>query len=354
MAERAAKTAMLVIDDLIVDREFQMREQPFTDADLEETREALKAAPGSMERIKVVEVKGTGLILTDGFRRVAAYKAEGHKSVPALVKPGSMLDATLEACRANRGQVALPLRAADKRRSIMQLLARLEDANQAWSDGKVAEQIGGHINLEMVRRCRIEFDAENADDEEDESPPDPHKIIGRDGKHYPSERRGKKRKQESPPEPKPDESLDKGWENVPLDEFLKAEDYVWEALKKHKITTAGELERRILAGEQFGLRKPECLDLLEEIKQMRSAEDSEGPPEPKPTPAPPKPQGATSGFPWREFESHMGYVIRGIDALAASFPNDDRCQEYGDAKVAYRNLHDVMERWKKRRTGDRS
>lgn len=335
----AKKLETLRVADLVVDHEFQSRVETFTEEELQETMQALSDSPGSMERISVVKVASHGLIVTDGFRRVAAHERLKLDSIPATVETGSLLDAMAAACRANVGQVAKPIGRKDRLKAIAMYHAQLTAANQKWSAGKIAETIQCSTKLVAEYLKSIEV----AEPAAPEGVPIPEeKVLGADGKHYPKPKPKPKKAAVPTPEPSLE---DGGWEATPLAEFIDCDDYIQKALDKNKVVTAGDLYKRAIQGETFGLRKTEVQDLVKACEDLRDNVNDE-PPAPKPAkpPEPPK-QGTEVGFPYREFDLHYGYIARGVDDHGTTFPHSP---EFAVCERLLREFRAAWDGWVKR------
>lgn len=289
----------LKIEKLHIDPEFQSRADGLDDDQIEQMTEYLKKKGGSVERISVVEVKGVGLILTDGFGRVQAHKNAGIATIQAVVTEGSMLDATIAAASANMDQVARRRTNADKRRAIEMLILRLEDAGEDWSDRKIADTIGvSHPMVSAVRESlstgKITREKTDGDIEIPmESPP----RIGKDGR-------------------KRSASTDSDdWRSLPLSEFLECDDFAWTCLKDFNVTTAGQLAEKIGKGESMGLTGVDIRSMKVQVDRLASGTPPEEKVKEKKKPETKQP-GEERGFSLREFESHLGNIVRCIDDFA--------------------------------------
>lgn len=95
---------------------------------------------------------GTEYYVADGFHRVAAHKEANCKSITCEVRPGTLRDAVLFACGANR-EHGLPRSNDDKRRAV-EVLLRDEEWG-ARSDRWIAEQ--AKVSHPLVSSVRAEL-----------------------------------------------------------------------------------------------------------------------------------------------------------------------------------------------------
>lgn len=290
----------LDLDKVIIDDDFQGRADGINDEHVEQMVEALKKKPGCLPRVEITHVKAIGYVLTDGFGRYEAHKRAKLKTIQCVINPGSMLDATIAASTANIDQVARHRSNADKRRQVELLLRRLLDANEEWSDRRVADTVGVSNHLVATIRSEVGGNSPTQDSEKNEDIPldDPPKRTASEKK--PEARKGQKAEADS-------------WETIALDEFLQADPFVWDALKALRIVTAGDLLSRILAGEKFGLTQIDVMDLKSQVEKVKAGNASaETPREPRR-----KASGEEKGFDWREFESAFRIIAQAPDELAS-------------------------------------
>lgn len=323
------RLATVSLEDIVVDPDFQSRADGLDEDQLEQLVEFLKKKSGSIPRIKIVDVKGTGLILVDGFSRVTASRRAFLTTIQAEIEDGSLLTATIAAAQANMEQLARRRTNADKRRAVELILRRLHEAKEDWSDRKISATVGvsptlvgeirSQIPLSIVDSGKIE-----TKDETEEKPSDvlKPKRQGLDGREYKQPK-------------KPVEA----WEEIDVSEFLDVADYVLEAIGAMK---AGDLDRRIAAGELFGLTKIDIRDLQRQLEKVKTGSRKAEPEPPKPKP---KKSGEEKGFNWREFNSHFGHMTRGVDDLYAT-GKVDRQEHKGmmDDLTAFRRKVDAIEK----------
>jgi hypothetical protein len=92
---------------------------------------------------------GEALYVADGFHRITAALDAGLVTLPALIRRGTLRDATLHACSCNLHGV--PLTNADKRRRVLTMLHDGEWG--AWSDYEIAKHCGvSHTLVGNVRK----------------------------------------------------------------------------------------------------------------------------------------------------------------------------------------------------------
>lgn len=327
----------LTLDEVHVDDEFQSRDGGIDEEHVEQIVESLKKKPGSIPRVKIVEVKGIGRILVDGFGRYEAHKRAGLKNIQADVTVGSMLDATIAAAQANADQVARHRTNADKRRAVQMLLMRLLDAGEEWSDRKVGDTIGvSDKTVASVRENELRnFRTSNSEKNEDIPLDDGHapepKRKGSDGKLHPAKK---------PPKSSTDGD---SWQSTPLAEFLNADPYIMEALDTLRITTAGDLDSRIAAGETLGLQAIDIKDIGKQLAKLKGGSKEELPPPAEKK----KEQGQIKGFNFSEFKSAFGIVMRGLDEFGR-IHKDENSAEKKECLKGMTHVHKHWGLWTKR------
>lgn len=247
--------------------------------------------------------------VVDGFHTVRAYALAGRKTVPCRVQVGTMQDAMLAAAAANQEHLGLPRSNRDKQRAA-ELALR---AGPGRSDRRIAEYIGVSDKTVAEARARLEAGAEI-----------PHLVArqGSDGKKYARKRRAPK---------KPDMDLagvDAGyWQALPLDEFLQADDHVWEALREAGLTTAGQLDAAIEEGREIGLNQPDLKALAGQVAVFKTAGEPKaekpgsaaGSEEEKPGSNEP----LEIPFDWRMFHACFGGLVRQVNTLAKAVGHVD-------------------------------
>ena len=115
----------------------------------EETLERYLQARENNDELPPIHVIDDGErgIVFDGLHRVEVARRRGEDSIAAIVEPGTLEDAMLRACTANRTN-GLPLDNASKREAARRYL----QAHTDWSDRRIAGEVGvGHRTVADVR-----------------------------------------------------------------------------------------------------------------------------------------------------------------------------------------------------------
>lgn len=327
-----ARNETLKIESLVLDPFFQMREIPLNEDHVADLHEAIEAKAGCLPRIKVIEVEGVGMVVTDGYHTIAAHKRAGMKMIGAEVKKGSLLDATVSAAKANYEHLGLKRTPADKRLAVNRLLDRLEEAKQDWSDARIADEI--HVSRHLVKTVR---NSRPDKAEPEEEIPIPQEA--RDGRKL-------KPKEKAKEKVKPIAGVDAGgWESTPIDEFLDADPFVMQGLKRSNVKTAGELYNRILANEKFGLQIDDVERLKADCEKLKGAEPA------KERKAPEKQVGQQVGFDWNRFDAAFRIVAQSPDEIGNAYQGEQHAAERADCLRHLNNFKITFDRWKKRIQG---
>lgn len=341
--------ATLEVGAIITDREFQMRAAGLDQEHLEDIVEAIGKGE-VLPRVEVVDVEGAGLILVGGFHRLEGHILKGLKKIKAVVLKGSLLDATVVAAQ-NRGDKGLKWRIADRQRAVDQVLYRLKGAKQNWSSGKIADTLG--VSKDMVEgRRKLMEQAEQKENEKEAIPLEEPPRVGKDGRERPAPAPKPAPAPAAPAAPVPSvktpapASVEAArWEDMPLEEFLEVDDFVWEGIRRSRVATAGDLYERIRKGERFGLPRMESDTMKEQIERMRDAFLVTDKQQPKPAP-PPKP-GAMKEFDFNAFDVHYGNVSRGPDQLSAMYPAFASSPSMVSCQAALREFREHWEKLKR-------
>ncbi len=279
------------ITDLLVLPEFQARAAPMNTELLYRMESRIKKKPGEQwQTIRVCDVEAVGLIVTDGHKRITAYKNIGRKKIRCAIFKCSYLDAVADAVAANRDQHAEPLTGADKHRAIRIFFEAYQQYGmEPWTDAKIADHIGD-VSAPTVAMIRKELAGSQPEQKADPTK-EPETLFkkGRDGKSYGP-------KHQAPPAAKPAEELPKSkpWTPEPV---------------------------------------------------VTHNPDADDPPEAKAKPKePPKPrQGAEAGVNWRELEPVWRILAQLPDAIRKYHP-DVPAEALRLVKEHSDNLHGLVVR----------
>jgi len=139
---------------------------------------------------------GSAYWLADGFHRFYGAREAKQKTIDAVVRNGTVRDATLFAIGANQVH-GLKRTNADKRACVLAMLN--DETWVTWSDGKIAEHVG--VSQKFVTNVRDELRtvlsssaAKTTDDPK----------LGRDGKKYRPKMKPAKPTKPAPPATKPE------------------------------------------------------------------------------------------------------------------------------------------------------
>lgn len=292
---------MLPIEDLILDHDLQIRVHGVDEAHALEMVDEAKA--GSLPRVKIAHVKDLGLIVTDGWHTIRAHVLAGMKLVGCEVTDCSRFEMQIACAKANREHLGKHRTREDKRKAIAIVLAACRTAGDDWSDKRISEEVC--VSRDLVRIVRNEQE----DEDEGEAPA----TIP-----MPEMPRPSKGPAKAPAVKSALSSTDGvSWETVPLTEFINADNFTMGGLARSQVKTAGELYKRILAGESFGLQKSDVLDLKDQVEKLRDAEEAI----PSPKASKPKAVGAPKGFDHAAFDRAYAFIATSIDEYANLFPD---------------------------------
>ena len=131
--------------NVTVEADIQCRARSLDQHHVEDLAAALAA--GAKLPPVVVYKTSDGLLLSEGFHRIEAYRRAGREFVPAEVREGTREDAKLNAMASNQGH-GLKRTNEDKRRAASEVLKLKPE----WSDRRIAEHIG--VSHEFIRQMR--------------------------------------------------------------------------------------------------------------------------------------------------------------------------------------------------------
>jgi hypothetical protein len=318
------RTALVNRSEIVRDRSLQIRVGGTSRDQVEAIREAVRGKK-KLPKIELWEVAGRGLLLVDGWHRDEAAGLEGKTEIDAVIHTGTIQQAMLAAATANRTNLGLPLKTADKRAAVIALLRNFP----RWSATTIADAVGS-VSRQTVATVKKELAAQGEIEEADT-------VVGKDGKERP--------KQTQPTKAAAGVQAD-GWESLPLTEWLKADDRVWLALANAKVETAGELAEAIRSGALTGeLRRNDIADLHEEVETLKRRGDVKftGPvPVPEANGKPKS--GTTTSFSYPAFEGALRSMVREHDNLLRSKPGE---HEKADTMGVGRLLGELAEAAKK-------
>lgn len=158
---------LIKISDIVAEKDYMMRES--LDKDLvNQYRENWESIKG-VAPIVVFDTPG-GLILADGFHRLAAARSLGNIAILADVREGLAEDAYAHACVANLKH-GKPLKKSERDHAINELIK----TRVTWSNQLIADGAGVHKDTIRLRRQALELKNEIEHQEARE---------GKDGKTY--------------------------------------------------------------------------------------------------------------------------------------------------------------------------
>lgn len=263
------KLSTLAPSDLTRLPEMQCR--AMMDADhVEDLRQAIREGK-QLPPIRVWNVIGHGMIITDGWHTHEAHVLEKKRTIRAVLFVGSYLDAAMDAAGANTEHLGLKRTNADKRRAVNAAFDALDEATLTddWSDRKIADKVS--VSDDLVRLIRKDRLPEKAVDSD-------RPRTGIDGRTYKAPVR------EIIPENEKVSSVDGGhWGDVALEEYLDADDYCWEQLKNVGVKTTGQFLQRLNDGDRFNLQQGDLKKIRTQAEAIRDGTRAE---ERKPTPRP--------------------------------------------------------------------
>lgn len=174
---------ILPLDKIVVDDRIQPRAEGTSRVVVESYRD-IYATGGTMEQVVVYhDDAGDRYILSEGFHRISGAKEANLTELPAEVRPGTWLDAKLNAASSN-AEHGLRRSDADKERAVYNTLA----CRWEWSDEKIAAHC--RVSRVLVEKIRLKSVAETTN--ETGSTPGTDPILSTTTKS-PSERRGRGR-----------------------------------------------------------------------------------------------------------------------------------------------------------------
>ena len=165
---------------------------------VEEYAAALKAG-AEFPPVDLVQ-DGTEFYIVDGFYRLEAARLAKLGTILANVEPGTLDDAILRSCGANRAH-GLRRTNADKRKAILSILGRATWSGE--SNRWIAEKVGvdHHTVAEVRKELKPVGEIPNSPDET--AAPEPPKRTGRDGKQYKATKPKQSRSAPAAKEPTP-------------------------------------------------------------------------------------------------------------------------------------------------------
>lgn len=320
MAKPIRKT--VDIDKIKLHPDFQMRVAGLDLDHAGQMAEVLKRRE-SLPPVKVAAVaeKDGELYAWDGHHELKAFELAGRKTVPVEITECSWADAVKMAAGANKKNLALPRKSADKRRAVEMCLKTF---GRTMTNGLIASHVG--VSDEWVRQIRKEVEPE--EDQTVATSEEPERVQGKGGRTY-------KRKV------KAGGVQGDSWRDMPLDEFLDAPAKVFKAVEAAKVKTAGEVYDAMTKGETFGLSPTDKGNLFASVIRLKDVK-----PEANGKPAG-KPKAGKEVFPWREVNGHLAALARLPDDVGKAYP-DEKKSETG--KVIGRlldELVDAVKKWEK-------
>lgn len=332
MAAKPAAKKVLLVSDVVVDRAMQMRAGGTSEDHVNDIALAIKKK-AEIPPIEVYDVADHGMVLVSGFHRLAAHQKLNRKEVLAIVHKGTWEEARIAAAAANKDHLGLKRNQADKRRAVWELLKTLADINDRWSINKMAEHV--NVSEETVSAIRKEWVAK-LEAQNGGQPLPEAKVVGKDG----IARKDKAGKAASKPaEEAPDgTSIDsKDWRQMPLKEFLEADEETWAAIDKSEITAAGELHDHLKASGRMGLTKDQAQKCLDQLANLK------GTPLPKVEKKP-----SNEAFSFKQLEEPYGKLVRLIDEVPKHYPNERASPEYQGVMNLMDELDKAIKAWAKK------
>jgi hypothetical protein len=335
------KSAVLQLDQLQLDPQLQMRADGTDAMHAADLAAALKhrdkLPPPRVWEIEVVDDKeseatATAYFVTDGFHTIEGHRLAGKKAVQCRVFKGTWHDALLDAAAANQKHLAKKRSAEDKRRAVEMTIEAAPD----WTSRRIAKHCAvahsfvDNVREELASRPNV---------------PQPAKRVSETGKTYPTARK-KPRKAEA--------SVESGdWRALPLAEFLKCgDDELIPTLERHKCLTAGDLAEsvrtdRLPDGKKLGLWPALVQDMLRELEKLPGY-DGPLPDGAASEDVPKVKAGAETVYQWREWDQHFGPLVRSLDAIKGTHPEEAKSEEFKRAKDLLTALANVAKRWRER------
>jgi hypothetical protein len=129
------------LDRLTLDPRLQMRAGGTDESLAAEYAEVIEDLPPS----RAVS-DGETLWLAEGWHRHRAHQIAGSPDMPCQVRPGTFLDALIEAAASNHAH-GLPRTSEDKRKAVRTLLAENEANRHGWSQRQIARmaRVNNHL-----------------------------------------------------------------------------------------------------------------------------------------------------------------------------------------------------------------
>lgn len=314
------KYERLRLDQLTCDPKLQLRADGTDHDHAMGICKAIKANRGKgLERVKVRRVTDVATrtvkhYVTDGFHTVEGYRLAGIKEVPCDVLNGTWDDAFIDACGANAGHLAKKRTKEDRENAVKQLVLHNRERGVKWSLNKIADVcvIDKNTVKDIIQRLGL-------DAAEDKETP----TVDRDGKAR--ARPPRKTKERSAAEPEVPVTLQGGWREMPLAEFLDTAHYMWANFKLHNIETAGQLWDAMRKGRIIGFMGNDHQHALDQINKLKDAQEVKQKPTPQGKPV----------YDWPKMEAYFAAVVRMVDDLPRVYP-----EEHGkpDFQGMHRNL----------------
>lgn len=312
------------LDQLICDPALQKRVVGLDTDHADDIRKCIKDGRAKgLEKIKVRRVtdddkRSVKNYVTDGFNTVEGYRRAGVKEVPCDVLNGTYDDAFFDSCGANAHHLARKRTVADREKAVADLIEYTREKGEHWSQNKIADVC--RVDRGTVKRIieRLGIHAKEEADAEGK-----RVVVGKNGKA--SVIGPRKTKERSAAEPEIPVSMEGGWREMPLGEFLEVADYMWDNFKRHAITTAGQLHDAMRKGRLIGFMGNDRRDCIQQIEKLREAQEVKGRP---------VKQGAPV-MEWAKVESYLGVLIRLVDEIGRVYPDE---HDKPEAQACHRNL----------------
>jgi len=146
-AQQIALSAIRVEPD-----KYQLRANGLDDDHIADLRETLRET--ELEPVELVQTEEGQLILAHGFHRYEAYRLEARSTLPALIFPGTEIDAFDRAVAANQKH-GLKRTNADKRNWVVRILLHPVRGAE-WSNNEIARRAG--VSAPFVGKVRKELE----------------------------------------------------------------------------------------------------------------------------------------------------------------------------------------------------
>ncbi len=322
----SGRAEKLRLDQLTIDPAMQQRAEGTDPDHAEDIRRAFKEHKGKpkgmkdphVRRVTDPETKKVTNYVTDGFHTVEGARRAGVKELRCNVLSGTYEDAFYESLAANADQLAKNRSIKDKENAVLNCLKFNKANGVRWSYQKVADTCRVHVQtVKAVMERHPELKSGHTEDE-------PAKVVGTDGKERAVPRPTRRTAERSAADPEVPVTLAGGWREMPLTEFLDAEDYMWKNFKLHKIETAGQLHDAMRKGRMIGFMgsdRNHCWEQLEKIRTEQEVKQK------------PVKQGQAV-YDWPKMETYFGVIVRMVDDLGRAYPDADKPQ----VEACHRNL----------------